>query len=350
MRFRPGQPSLVNHTPATDHAPLRTRQRLNWVRRALGDAQIELERASADAGFRSYWRARRGDARWIVMDAPPALEDVRPWLRAHAVLLAAEVRVPAILARDIEHGFLLLEDLGTDTLRHLLDADNADHWFDAAIEQLLRLQRMPVPAGLARFDEPLLQREAALFEDWFLRRHLGLALDCGDSERLQQVQRRLIDNALGQPQVPTHRDFMPRNLMPQGDHTVAVLDFQDLALGPLAYDPISLFKDAFLSWPPPRVDGWLAHYHQRARAAGLPIPALALFRRDADWIGVQRHLKVLGIFARLHHRDGKPQYLADAPRFISYLEDVLPRHPPLHPLLHLLENTIKPAMRRIWAE
>ena len=156
-----------------------------------------------------------------------------------------------------------------------------------------------------------------LFEEWFLRRHLGIELDCGDVERLQLVQRRLMDNALSQPRVLTHRDFMPRNLMPVADGP-AVLDFQDCVSGPIAYDPISLFKDAFLSWPLARVDAWLERYHARALDAGLPVPPLAQFRRDADWLGVQRHLKILGIFARLHHRDGKtavpaPTHRASSP-------------------------------------
>jgi aminoglycoside/choline kinase family phosphotransferase len=197
---------------------------------------------------------------------------------------------------------------------------------------------------MGEFGEALLQRDAGLFEDWFLRRHLGLELDCGEAEQLQGVQRQLMDNALAQAQVLTHRDFMPRNLMPTQPE-LAVLDFQDCVRGPIAYDAISLFKDAFLSWPLARVDGWLAQYHQRARASGLPVPALARFQRDADWLGVQRHLKILGIFARLHYRDGKSRYLTDVPRFIAYLDEVLPRYPQLQPLADLLETRIKPALR-----
>jgi aminoglycoside/choline kinase family phosphotransferase len=173
-----------------------------------------------------------------------------------------------------------------------------------------------------------------------------MALDCGDLETLDLAYRRLIDSALAQPQVLVHRDFMPRNLMPVAGGT-AVLDFQDAVRGPIAYDPLSLFKDAFLSWPQPRVDGWLDRYHARALDAGLPVPPLARFRRDADWIGVQRHLKVIGIFARLHHRDGKSKYLADVPRFFAYLDGVLPRHPELAPLAALIDDKVKPAIARI---
>lgn len=193
------------------------------------------------------------------------------------------------------------------------------------------------------FGEALLQRDAGLFEEWFLGRHLGVQLDCAHAEQLQLVQRRLMDNALAQPRVFTHRDFMPRNLMPVPDGP-AVLDFQDCVIGPIAYDPISLFKDTSVSWPIARVDGWLQHYHSRATAARLPVPPLAHFLRDADWMGVQRHLKNLGIFSRLSHRDGKHWYLDNVPRFIAYLDEVLPRYAELAPLIGLLDEVIKPAL------
>ncbi len=303
-----------------------------------------MQRASIDAGYRSYWRSTGAGPDRIVMDSPPGLEDVRPWLRMHDLLENGGVRVPQVLARDEQAGFLLLEDLGGPTLAQVLDPTNADDYFDAAIGQLLRLQSIVPPVGMGEFGEALLQRDAGLFEEWFLGRHLGLVLDCEDAEKLQLVQRRLMDNALAQTQVLTHRDFMPRNLMPTTPE-LAVLDFQDCVRGPIAYDPVSLFKDAFLSWPLARVDGWLAQYHQRAQAAGLPVPPLERFQRDADWLGMQRHLKILGIFARLHYRDGKTKYLPDVPRFIVYLEEVLPRYRELQPLADLLETKIKPALR-----
>jgi len=330
-------------TPDISLEPQRARQRLEWARHQLGDGAADIERASVDAGFRSYWRVTGGAGSHIVMDAPPGLEDPRPWLRMRELLLAHGLRVPALLAQDLDAGFLLLEDLGAPTLARLLDADNADTWFDRAMEQLVRLQSIPVPDGFGHFGEALLQRDAGLFDEWFLQRHLGLQLDCGEIEGLQLAQRRLMDNALGQAQLMTHRDFMPRNLMPVEDGP-AVLDFQDLVRGPIAYDPVSLFKDAFLSWPLERVDGWLARYHERACAAGLPVPDRATFLRDADWMGVQRHLKILGIFSRLHYRDGKSHYLEDVPRFIAYLDEVLPRHPQLSALRTLLEERIKPAL------
>ncbi|KAF1691168.1 aminoglycoside phosphotransferase family protein [Pseudoxanthomonas koreensis] len=330
-------------TPSGEVVPAREVQRLDWARGALGEPGATLERASVDAGFRSYWRSRGMGASRIVMDSPPGLEDVRPWLAMRDLLEGGGVRVPRVLARDVDNGFLLLEDLGGPTLAQVIDADNADAWFDAAIDQLLRLQAIAPPEGMGEFGEALLQRDAGLFEEWFLRRHLGIELDCGGVEELQLAQRRLMDNALGQARVLVHRDFMPRNLMPVQPGP-AVLDFQDCVRGPVAYDAMSLFKDAFLSWPLPRVDGWLARYHARAAAAGLPVPALEVFLRDADWMGIQRHLKILGIFARLHYRDGKSKYLADVPRFIAYLDEVLPRHPQLDGLRRLLDARIRPAL------
>lgn len=330
-------------TSSDSSTDLHASRRLAWARQALADEDAHLQRASVDAGHRSYWRsAGKGQAR-IIMDSPPALEDVRPWLQMRDLLEGGGVRVPQVFARDVGAGYLLLEDLGGPTLAQVLDEQNADRWFALAITQLLRLQTIAVPQEMGEFGEALLQRDAGLFEEWFLQRHLGLQLDCGEVEKLQRVQRLLMDNALAQARVLTHRDFMPRNLMPtQPD--LAVLDFQDCVRGPLAYDAISLFKDAFLSWPLARVDGWLAQYHQRAQAAGLPVPVLARFQRDADWLGVQRHLKILGIFARLHYRDGKSKYLQDVPRFIAYLDEVLPRYPELQPLADLLETRVKPAL------
>jgi aminoglycoside/choline kinase family phosphotransferase len=327
------------HHPDSD----RETARLHWARAATGDAGLTLARASTDAGFRSYWRATTGAGSRIVMDSPPDKEDVRPWLRVRDVLEAGGVRVPQVLASDVEAGFLLLEDLGADTLLQVIDTENADAHFDAAIKQLLRLQAIDCPAELPRYDEALLARELRLFDEWYLGRHLGITLDRGEMESLELVYRRLIDAALAQPQVLVHRDFMPRNLMPVDDGP-AVLDFQDAVCGPIAYDPLSLFKDAFLGWPAERVDGWLRRYHARAGEAGLPVPELPRFLRDADLIGMQRHLKVIGIFARLHHRDGKSKYLADVPRFFGYLDEVLPKYPEFAPLAGIIDRHVRPGL------
>lgn len=322
----------------------RATDRLNWLHQVSGCRDTALERASMDAGFRSYWRTSGLSPSRIVMDAPPGLEDVSRWLQVRDLLQANGVRVPQVLARNLEAGFLLLEDLGGPTLAQVINDDNADACFDAAISQLLRLQQLQPRTGLAHFDEALLQRDAGLFEEWFIVAHLGLRLDCAQAEQLQLVQRRLMDNAQAQAQVPVHRDFMPRNLMPVADGP-AVLDFQDMVIGPVAYDVASLLRDAFLSWPEARVAQWVARYHQRAHQAGIPVPAsLDSFARDVDLIGVQRHLKILGIFCRLHYRDGKSRYIADLPRFITYLDNVLPRHAALAPLDELFQHTLKPAL------
>lgn len=327
----------------------------------LGDPDATPVRASTDAGFRSYWRVHTPDGTGlltsaIVMDSPPDKEDVRPWLRIRALLESGGVRVPGLLAQDVEAGFLLLEDLGADTYLHVINSGNADLLFDHAISQLLKLQAIAPPTDLPAYDDAMLARELRLFDEWFCGHHLGMNLDSGDLEVLDRAYRFLIDSALAQPQVLVHRDFMPRNLMPVQGHVAdagpdgpAVLDFQDAVRGPIAYDAISLFKDAFLSWPPMRVSIWLENYHARATHAGLPVQPLVRFMRDAELIGVQRHLKVIGIFARLHHRDGKPRYLADVPRFFTYLDNVLPRYPELAALQRLIEHKVKPAMARLQA-
>lgn len=316
--------------------------RAAFVRAQLGDAAPAPVRASADAGFRSYWRTQAADGgSRIVMDSPPELEDVRPWLAMHECLQAGGVRVPKVLARDIEDGWLLLEDLGTDNLLQRIHVDNADHWFAHAFAQLLKLQKIPSPVTLPAYDEALVRRELALFPDWFLARHLGITLNAAQQRAWEEVNRFLVAGFETAPQVLVHRDFIVRNLMPV-DAGVAVLDFQDAVRGPLAYDVLSLLRDAFVSWPQARIDGWIDDYLAAAREAGLATPAPADFRRDFTRIGIQRHLKVLGIFARLHHRDGKPRYLADAPRFLAYLDTSLPRFPELAALHTLLRERVYP--------
>lgn len=318
--------------------------RLEWARQASGNPALTLERASTDAGFRSYWRSAGHDGKpWIVMDSPPDKEDVGPWLRVRDMLEHHGVRVPHVAAQDADTGFVLMEDLGGPTYLQMINADNADTLFDAAIDQLLKIQALPCAADLPAYDGALLGRELALFPDWFLDRHLGIELSTDEQAALAEANRFLVEAALAQSQVFVHRDFMPRNLMPV-DGGPAVLDFQDAVRGPIAYDPVSLFRDAFLSWPEASVDGWIGRYHARAHDAGLPVPTLDRFRRDADLTGVQRHLKVLGIFARLWLRDGKPRYLADTPRFVSYLDAVLPRYPQLAELAAIIDRHVKPAM------
>lgn len=319
-------------------------QRLAWTRNATANPSLGLERASYDADFRTYWRTTGHEPSLIVMDAPPDRMNVRPWLAVRELLLSGGLRVPRVLAQDIEQGFLLLEDLGRETYLHVLNDDTADALFEVALAALVKLQAIPVPDGFPEYDDPSLLRELRLFDEWFLGVHLGVKLDDGERERLFQVYRLLIDAALAQPQVLVHRDYMPRNLMPCGGD-VAILDFQDAVRGPVAYDPACLFKDAFLSWPEERVSGWHARYHALATGAGIPVPPIERFRRDVDLIGVHRHLKVMGIFARLRYRDSKPKYVADAPRFLAYLDGVLPRYPELAPLAGILDAHVRPALQ-----
>ncbi len=335
----------MSRPAVSDPDAARDAERLAWARAAAADPALTLVRASADAGFRSYWRAATDDGTRIVMDSPPALEDVRPWLHMRDVLDAGGVRVPRVLARDVDAGFLLLEDLGSDTCLQALARLDADALMEAAFDQLLTLQALAPPPGLPAFDAPMLQRELALFPDWFLGRHLGVVLSTDERADWAAVCAFLVEAMRAQTQVLVHRDYMLRNLMPVDDG-VAVLDFQDAVVGPIAYDPASLLRDAFHSWPDARVDAWLARWHARATAAGLPVPALARFRSDVALTGVQRHLKILGIFARLHHRDGKPKYLADAPRFLAYLDAVVPSHAALAPLAALLDRHVRPHLAR----
>lgn len=314
-------------------------QRRAFVREQCHADPDAMQPASEDAGMRSYWRLADGGG--VLMDAPPANNDLDSWLLMHALFDAGGVRVPAIRAQDLGHGFLLMEDLGQKTLLQCVNSENAERWFDAAITQLLRIQALSPPDELPHYDASLLGRELDFFPDWFISRELGMTLPSKALQVWRTACEFLVEQALRQPQILVHRDFMPRNLMPIANE-LAVIDFQDAVVGPIAYDPICLFKDAFVSWPEQRVGEWLQHYHKRASNAGLPVPDQALFRRDCDLIGIHRHLKVIGIFARLKHRDGKPHYLADTPRFIAYLDTALPRYRELVPLHDLLQAQVWP--------
>ncbi|MDP2745530.1 aminoglycoside phosphotransferase family protein [Pseudomonas sp.] len=295
-----------------------------------------LTSASSDASFRRYFRWQGAGRSLIVMDAPPPQEDCAPFVKVAHLLAEARLNVPQILAADLERGFLLLNDLGRQTYLDVINESNADQLFADALQALLAFQQLPMTAPLPSYDDALLRRELQLFPEWYVQRHLGVEF----SEQQQAMWRRasqlLIDSALAQPKVLVHRDYMPRNLM-LSEPNPGVLDFQDAVYGPVTYDVTCLFKDAFLSWPEARVRGWLEQYWQQAREVGVPVqPILDDFLRASDLMGVQRHLKVIGIFARICHRDGKPKYLGDVPRFFSYIEAVLARRPELAELAELL--------------
>ncbi|MEO4048842.1 phosphotransferase [Pseudomonas sp. CAU 1711] len=297
-----------------------------------------LAPASSDASFRRYFRWQAEGRSLILMDAPPPQEDCRPFVKVAAMLAEAGVHVPRILVADVERGFLVLDDLGSQTWLEVLDADNADALFEQALRALVKFQRLPVEGLLPAYDDALLRRELQLFPDWYLHRHLGVELDERQQGLWQRVCDLLVESALAQSRVFVHRDFMPRNLM-LSEPNPGVLDFQDAVHGPLTYDVTCLFKDAFLSWPEARVEGWLRRYWQLAGEAGIAVPAeFAEFHRASDLMGVQRHLKVIGIFARICHRDGKPKYLGDVPRFFAYIEAVLARRAELAVLGELLAS------------
>lgn len=297
-----------------------------------------LTPASSDASFRRYFRWQGAGRSLIVMDAPPPQEDCAPFVNVARLLNEARLNVPQILAADLERGFLLLNDLGRQTYLDVINKDNADALFADAIQALLAFQQLPMTAPLPSYDDALLRRELQLFPEWFVQRHLGVDFNEAQQAAWQRCSQLLIDSALAQPKVLVHRDYMPRNLM-LSEPNPGVLDFQDAVYGPVTYDVTCLFKDAFLSWPEARVRSWLAQYWQQARDAGVPVqPELDEFLRASDLMGVQRHLKVIGIFARICHRDGKPKYLGDVPRFFSYIEAVLARRPELAELAELLDS------------
>ncbi|MCQ4312575.1 phosphotransferase [Pseudomonas stutzeri] len=310
-----------------------------FARRGWGEApDAPLVPASSDASFRRYFRWEAEGRSFILMDAPPPQENCRPFVAVAALLAEAGVHVPAILAEDLERGFLLLSDLGRQTYLDVIDQANADELFADAIQSLLAFQAGPVPIPLPSYDEALLRRELQLFPEWYVQRHLGHSFSPAEQQAWERICRLLIDSALGQPTVLVHRDYMPRNLM-LSQPNPGVLDFQDAVIGPVTYDVTSLFKDAFLSWPEERVQGWLQGYWESARAAGIPVQdSFAEFHRASDLMGLQRHLKVIGIFARICHRDGKPRYLSDVPRFFTYIETVLARRPELAELQQLLQG------------
>ncbi|AKV05231.1 aminoglycoside phosphotransferase [Pseudomonas fluorescens NCIMB 11764] len=295
-----------------------------------------LTAASSDASFRRYFRWEGAGRSFVVMDAPPPQENCKPFVDIAFLLAKSGINVPKIYAEDLERGFLLLNDLGNQTYLDVIDSENADDLFKDALQALLAFQQLPMVAPLPSYDVALLRRELELFPEWYVKRELGIEFDAAQQILWKNVTELLIDSALAQPKVLVHRDYMPRNLM-LSEPNPGVLDFQDAVYGPVTYDVTCLFKDAFLSWPEERVRGWLEDYWQQAGALDIPVqPDFEDFLRASDLMGVQRHLKVIGIFARICHRDGKPRYLADVPRFFAYIDAVIARRPELAELDVLL--------------
>ena len=310
-----------------------------WLAARLGHSQFSLAPASEDASFRRYFRASLADGRsYVAMDAPPDKEDCRPFVRVARLLRKAGVNAPEVHAHDEAQGFLLLTDLGARSYLQALDERSAAPLMRDATDALVRWQLATRAGALPPYDEALLRREMELFPEWYLGRHLGMRLSQAQRAELDAVFGRLAASALAQPAVFVHRDYMPRNLM-VCEPNPGVLDFQDAVLGPISYDIVSLLRDAFISWDEERVLDWCVRYWEAARRAALPVdPDFALFWRSFEWMGLQRHLKVLGIFARLNYRDGKAKYLEDTPRFVGYARAVARRYSELAPLERLFER------------
>lgn len=314
----------------------------NWLKRQFPQQHFDIVPASADASFRRYFRVTpAGDATpLIVMDAPPPQEDCRPWLQVAALLREAGAHVPDVLAQDTDQGFLLLSDLGDTTYLQALNPDNAHTLYAEALGTLVAIQRHSRPGVLPDYSRDVLLREMRLFPEWYVARHKGVQLDDSQQASLEAVFAAIADVNLAEPKVFVHRDYHSRNLMylPDGRNP-GVIDFQDALYGPISYDLASLFKDAYLHWEEEFVLDLLVRYWEAARKLGLPVRAdFSDFHRDYEWMGVQRHLKVLGIFARLSHRDGKDGYLKDLPLVMDYLRRACRRYRDLAPLLRLLEQ------------
>lgn len=314
----------------------RFRELQAWTVDALQLAAVDLQALPSDASFRRYFRVQHGARSFVVMDAPPAREDCRPYVKVAGLLKAAGLHAPEVLAQDLTRGFLLLSDLGRQCYLDALQRGDADALFADAISALVRWQSSSRPDVLPEYERALLRRELNLFPEWYLARHLGVTLDAAGQAQLESVFALLEDSALAQPRVFVHRDYMPRNLMVSTPNP-GVLDFQDALYGPITYDVATLFKDAFISWSAEQIGRWRRQYWQQARAAGLPLPEFGEFTRACDWMGMQRHFKVLGIFARLNYRDGKPDYLKDTRRFLNYVRDTGARYREFTPLLKLLD-------------
>ena len=320
----------------------------SWLKEIHPNQSIQLEPASADASFRRYFRAIFADGRTlIVMDAPPEQEDCHPFIHVAKLFGDSGVNVPHVLAQNLERGFLLLSDLGATTYLSVLNEVNAALLYRDACKALIKIQLATQAKVLPDYDDALLTREMRLFPDWYISKHLGLELSDQQQEVLEQTFTLLNNNILSQGQVYVHRDYHSRNLMfceeMQGENP-GILDFQDAVLGAITYDLVSLLKDAYIQWEEELILDWAIRYWEDARQARLPVPSdFADFYRDFEWMGAQRHIKVLGIFARLYHRDGKDGYLKDLPLVMTYLRKTCERYSELRPMLRLLDELEKRA-------
>lgn len=311
-----------------------------WIETLRPGARFLVTPASADASFRRYFRIHFEATTEIAMDAPPQHEDCRPFVHVARLLREAGLNAPEVVEQDLTQGFLLLTDLGSTTYLAAMqtDREQARLLFADANAALVRWQLASRPDELPPYDAALLRRELDLFPDWYVGRHLGIALSASQRDVIERTFALIIASNLAQPKVYVHRDYMPRNLM-VCDPNPGVLDFQDAVYGPITYDVASLYRDAFISWEEEQALDWVIRYWEQARKAALPVNTdFAAFYRDLEWMGLQRHLKVLGIFARLRYRDGKQGYLEDTPRFVTYVRAVAARYAALKPLLGLFDE------------
>jgi len=311
-----------------------------WLMSVLPKRIFSLSAASADASFRRYFRVHLENETFIAMDAPPQQESCESFVAAARLFLSSGLHVPIIIAQDLEQGFLLLSDLGDATYLSQLTSDNAQSLYGDATNALIKLQLASKPGVLPNYDASLLMREMQLFPDWYLTKHLNVQLNDAQQDVLQKTFTILCDNILHQAQVYVHRDYHSRNLM-VCENNPGILDFQDAVYGAITYDLVSLLKDAYIGWEEAEMMDWVVRYWDAARKAGLPVPTdFSEFYRDFEWMGAQRHIKVLGIFARLSHRDAKHGYLQDMPLVMDYLRRVCGRYLELRPMLRLL-NTLE---------
>ena len=310
-----------------------------WLRLILDDRDFTLTDLAADAGARRYFRIKpSGEDSLVVMDAPVAHNDNQQFAFVANLLASHGLHVPKVSHANLKDGFLLLSDLGDETYLKVLNNENADKLFDDATTALIKLQSITELDLLSRYNAGLMSEELALFDNWYIQQHLNITLEENAQSSLNNVLKLITERCMIQPTVLTHRDYMPRNLM-VCEENPGILDFQDARIGPISYDLISLFKDAFISWEEEQVLDWTIRYWEKARKASLPVPEdFGSFYEDVEWMGLQRHLKVLGIFSRLKHRDGKNHYILDAPRFLTYARNVAMRYNALKPLLLILDQ------------
>jgi hypothetical protein len=312
-----------------------------WLREVLDTGDFELKPASADASFRSYHRLFLQDKTFIVMDAPPPQEDCEPFIRMTNKLLACDINVPTIHHINLQQGFLLLDDFGNDLYLDKLDPSTVNKLYSDAIVALVQIQTLADVKEMAAYDEPLLRREMQLFTDWLLDKHLQIELDVAQNRSIETLFGLLVENALQQPQSFVHRDFHSRNLMLTETNNPGVIDYQDAVHGAISYDLVSLLKDCYIKWPRAEINNWVDFYINHLAEKGNKVDRQQ-FQRWFDLMGVQRHLKASGIFARLSHRDSKHDYLKDIPRTLSYIVELKDDYKELRPLCLLIEELILP--------